>query len=265
MLAWMVYREPDEDSTMTTRQRLWWAGILTTIALAVLMVTCSCVARPRPHFLPDLYRPAVTRLVMHEGGRKVGTCSAWKLADDLVATAGHCCESKYEYGLDHPEPDDLDEPAVLVDDDVHDVCVLRARMRGDAIQIAGGDPDVGAAVWTAGYPRGGFLISSGYWSGRAEDREGHCSVVVAGGASGSPILDAEGRAVGVLVKYVPGMDNFTIVAGREWLELAHRIASSDLGEPVRIVRPDEESAVEADLNDDLDRLLQDLLKTLPQL
>jgi len=109
----------------------------------------------------------------------------------------------------------------LVDDDEHDVCVLRGHMSGNSIHIARRDPGVGDSVWTEGFPRGIFLISTGYWSGRDEDLDrGITSSTVGFGSSGSPILDSENRAVGVVSARYREMDNLTIVATVEWMRRA---------------------------------------------
>ncbi len=227
--------QTDDGRSLTRRERLRFAGVLCVFALTVALVAqCfGCGAASPRVALPELYRPAVTRLEIVG----LGKCTAWKLSEDLVATAGHCCNEGAEYVLGSA-PVGTPSPVVLVDDDVHDVCVLRGKMAGDPIALASEDPAVGAPVWTAGYPVGWFLISSGFWSGRDEDNEGVCSVVVAGGASGSPILDVHGRAVGVLIKKIQGMDNLTLVATIEHLRAARDLAMNNRnGEPMWISRP----------------------------
>lgn len=251
-----MQHELDPGPAMTRRQRLRWAWTLVAlmIGLAALMCT-SCAAVPKPRGMTWLYRPAVTLLVMKSPDGDGGKCTAWKLDADLIATAGHCCEPDYEYTLVGEDA----APVNLYDDDLHDVCILRGHMAGAPIALASSDPEVGAPVWTAGYPKGWFLISSGHWAGRDHDDEGVCSVVVAGGASGSPVLDSDGRAVGVLVKRAVGMDNLTIVSPIEWLEMAHLVASrSSHTVPVRLTAaPAPEVDLDALLRD-LDRILREL-------
>lgn len=246
-----MLEDQDPGPDMTSKQRLWWAGVLT--AAMILIVTLTSACRPgQPEGLPRLYRPSVALLNMSgpDGGRQ---CTVWKISNELLATAGHCCEPDYTYTTTGPNAITGDNGAINVyDDDAHDVCILRGKLRGATIALAHADPDLGDPVWTAGYPMGWFLISSGFWSGRDENNEGICSVVVAGGASGSPILDDAGRAVGVLIKRARGMDNLTIVSPIEWLQTAYLIASRTPAgaEPVRLALTDRET--------DLSRLLDDL-------
>lgn len=241
---------------MTSSNRVWLAGVMVVAALIALAATCaSCTRAPRPVLLPHLYAPAVALLQLHTPGGD-GHCTAWKIGDGLLATAGHCCEDGYTYSLRGDGTSLKDEPpTVLVDDDVHDVCVLAGTLRGRAIELADEVPDIGAPVWTAGYPRGYYLISSGYWSGSGNESD-RSSVVVAPGASGSPILNEDGRAVGTLVAYVPTTDNIALVSRLEWLRRARTVALQSGGEPVRL------SPMTPASPDDLDALLDSLLKHL---
>ncbi len=174
-------------------------------------------------------QPAVARLVaLDENADPSGYCTAWKIDDDLVVTAGHCCSPDTTYIMQGPHAVPGTEAHVLVDlksddDDgvwVHDVCVMRGKLSGEAIKLALQDPPMGAHIWTLGYPHRTFVISEGIWSGRNEDGEGVCSSLTRGGASGSPILNAESRAVGVVVASWGDSDNITIVAPLEKLRFA---------------------------------------------
>lgn len=254
-------RATEHDPSMTPRNRLWFAIVLVMLFLVALIAAC---AGPQTRSLPELYRPAVAKMLMTSTDGSTGQCTAWKVGSNLIATAGHCCDAEYTYALEGDAmPVGASAPTVLVDDDVHDVCILRGEMKGRVIQLAAADPDVGEAVWTAGYPKGWFLISSGYWSGRDDDNEGVCSVVVAGGASGSPILDRDGRAAGVLIKRATGMDNLTLAAPIEWLSLAHTLASKNPGsEPMHLTKPEKKAVPVTQSVDDLDKLIDEWLKLL---
>jgi hypothetical protein len=202
--------------------------------MAVTMFACSSCAHvdggPRPNTFDQ---PGVARVQMFdENFESDGKCTAWKVADDLVVTAGHCCTKGKTYILQGPYAVPGTEAHVLVDlkeddDDgiwTHDICVMRGRLRGKAIKLAKQDPPIGAHIWTLGYPHGTFLISEGIWSGRNEEGAGVCSSVARGGASGSPILDANSNAVGVLVATWTDADNITLVASLERLRMAVRKA-----------------------------------------
>lgn len=247
--------EPD-GPIITGKQRVWLAGFLTTVMLGILMVTCgSCVGRGLRLDGPHLYHPTVSKLNMHTPSGR-GFCTAWKIGDGLLATAGHCCDAKYTYTLEGGyAPDHTSSPTILVDDDVHDVCIMRGDLDGDVIAL-GTEPEVGAPVWTGGYPAGWFLLSAGTWSGRDQDGRGICSSVVTQGASGSPILDERGLAVGIVTATVGQIDNLTIAATVKHIRTA-LLVSKTLGddETVRIV----------ELEDDVDALLDELLRDLKDL
>jgi len=174
---------------------------------------------------PTLTTPAVARMI-HRGQFH---CTVWKVAEGLEMTAGHCCEDEETYNLEGEFAVPGAELSVLIDDDAHDVCVLRGEMRGAPIQLAPHDPPVGEVVWTAGYPRGIYLRSEGLWSGRSRIDDdtydtGICSAVGGFGGSGSPIMDVEGRAVGVLSRRYQEMDNLMILSPIEWVRDALRRA-----------------------------------------
>lgn len=173
--------------------------------------------------------PAVALLRVSENGEKAGTCTVFKVGSDLVMTAGHCCEKDdpavirtYVAEGPHAIAGASFEPIRI--DSKNDVCVMKGKLRGAALSLAKHDPQVGSHVWTAGYPKGIFLISSGYWAGRDDDGEAIASVAVWGGASGSPILTPDNEVVGILRAYYPPMSNMSVVAPIEHLRTSLLIA-----------------------------------------
>jgi len=188
------------------------------VVIALLTACSACGSAQHPGQAPTMSDPAVAKL--QALAEDAGSCTVWKTTDGLAVTAGHCCEMNEIYSASGPHAVAGATFTVLVDDDIHDVCVLRGELRGNAIKIALYDPKIGERIWTAGYPRGKFLISDGYWAGRDEDNEGICSSVVGFGASGSPIMNTRGESVGVLIKRFGDMDNLTFVAPIEWVRRA---------------------------------------------
>lgn len=192
------------------------------LVLTLLVAGCtSCASRQTPNDVPTLSDPAVAQLIVSDNGEEVGTCSVFKVGTNLALTAGHCCTEDegvvrtYHAKGPHAVPG-AELKAVRVDE-THDVCVMRGLLRGAPLQLAAHDPAVGDLVWTAGYPKGVFLISSGHWSGRDEDDDAIASIAVWGGASGSPVLDSDGRVVGILRAYYPPMSNMSVIAPIEWI------------------------------------------------
>ena len=132
---------------------------------------------------------------------------------------GHQAPRRIDHDLVR-QPAAIQAKVVWIVDAEHDVCVLRGSISGDVIQLANWDPVIGERVWTAGYPRGTFLISDGFWAGRNEEGQGVSSSVAGFGASGSPIMDVSGRTVGVLVARYKDMDNLTFITPVEWVRAA---------------------------------------------
>lgn len=183
--------------------------------MATLMGCSSCA--PISSLPNTSDTPAVGRLISHnEKGVKIGTCTAWKASDDIIATAGHCCVPGRKYSLEGPfavpgaSLTGLFDAYDHTDDDApftSDMCFLKGKMAGQPLELADRDPVFGERVWTSGYPHGVPLVSDGHWSGRdPEDGLGIASVAANPGASGSPILNSRHQVVGILVRYRVGMD-----------------------------------------------------------
>lgn len=210
-----------QNRSANPRDRIWFA--LTLPVLGLILVACSsCAANPYPANVPTMSDPAVVRLVQIENGQEAGYCTAWKLDSNRLMTAGHCCDEGATYLTQGPHAVPGTISTVLYDNDEHDICVLKGKAIGAPIILAERDPVIGAAVWTAGYPKTDFLISSGHWSGRDEDEQCKASVAVWGGASGSPIMDSYGHAVGVLVAFKPPMSNMAFCTPLEWMKIADK-------------------------------------------
>lgn len=198
------------------------AVLLNLLLIGTVMSQCSgCTPRPleSPHYATS--DPAVVRLHMTNLLGDAGSCTGWKADEDLVVTAGHCCvvsNIAYSADGDHAVLGGTFVPLIV--DEQHDVCVLRGRIKGRVIYLASQDPEIGGRVWTAGFPHEMYLISDGFWSGRNYEGNGVSSSVVGKGASGSPIMNAEGEAVGVLIMKFGDMDSLGAIAPLEWVRAA---------------------------------------------
>lgn len=212
-----------------------------SLLLALTACTVSCAARVTPHDVPTMSDPAVAKLIIVEDGEEAGTCTVFKVGDNLAMTAGHCCADSEEdpilkllgaetkkvartFHAQGPHAVDGAEFTIAHVDEEHDVCTLKGPLKGPSLRLALHDPALGEHVWTAGYPKGIFLISSGHWSGRDTDGEGLASLSVWGGASGSPVMDPDGNVVGILRAYYPPMSTLSIVAPLEWVRVSLREA-----------------------------------------
>ncbi len=228
------------DPSMTYLQRVWFATVLAFAFILMSAMSAGCAPKHLSGDVPSMMDPAIAKLVKVVDGETAGYCTVFKVGTNLAMTAGHCC------GLDADEiavneilgltpvityhaegPHAVPGAAfeVVHDDDEHDVCVMKGKMGGAPIALANHDPAIGARVWTAGYPKTHMLFSDGLWSGR-EDGYAKASVAVWGGASGSPVMDGDGRVVGVLVAFYPPMANFSLIAPIEWLRAGMRVAQT---------------------------------------
>lgn len=196
--------------------------------LGCLLITqTSCAPSARVRNAPQASMPTVAKLVTVKNGEVSGHCTAWKVGAARAITAGHCCDPGDTFVFTEGLGLAGSPIRVLIDDDKHDICVLEAYMRGPSLQLASLDPAIGEYVWTAGYPVRPLVISGGFWSGRVDievDDQmmslGVSSVVVAGGASGSPLMNARGQAVGMVVAgYTRSGDNIAFSTTVEWLRL----------------------------------------------
>lgn len=228
----------------------------TSLLLVTALAACGSCAHPfaaREVVHPDTEsRPAVMLLRTHDAkGEELGHCTAWKVDDDLIATAGHCCTKGENYTIENMDGTAGMTPTVVFDaydeenDEGTDMCFLKASVPGAAIELADRDPHNGARVWSEGFPHEYRLISEGFWSGRNTEY-GVCSVVVNPGASGSPILDVQNRAVGILVRFHRGMDNLTLVTPIEKVRmgLTHAQNLLKIG---KVDEPDPKEAEEFDI------------------
>jgi Trypsin-like peptidase domain len=200
-----------------------------SIVLVVLVTALvACGAKQHPDNVPTMSDPAVVKLVRMEGGEEAGYCTAWKLDENRMMTAGHCCDKEegtsYTSVGHHAIPGQIHE--ILFDNDKHDVCVMSGRIKGAPIKLAKFDPPMGQRVWTAGYPKTEYLISDGYWSGRTDGEEeeyAKASIAVWPGASGSPVLNADGDAVGVLVAFYAPFSQMALLTPLEWMKEAAKL------------------------------------------
>lgn len=205
---------------MVDRLRVLLPAFVAGVVTAVLLMTCGgCHGSGVEH--PDLRVPAVDRLVAGDPTAQGGLqfhCSVFKLSDDLVGTAGHCCDEGLVYSIGETGA----EATVLVDDDTNDVCIMRGRMAGAPIPLAAHDPAIGEAVYNLGFPSGTRMLSLGYWAGRDPQNEnlGACSLVVRGGSSGSPVLNMRDQLVGILVAGYRNGDSIAFVANIEQVRFA---------------------------------------------
>ncbi len=174
--------------------------------LVSLMVSCYRALPPAAKPIEEPSRDiAIARLnitVVDADGNVGGAhCTAFKVGEGLLATAGHCCDEPLAaYTLVGRHATARTAAVRLYSTETPDVCILSGDIEGEPLKVAFQDPKFGDPVWTVGYPSHALLMSDGRWTGRDEDGDGMTSVVVIGGASGSPVLNSKHEVIGILVK-----------------------------------------------------------------
>lgn len=134
-------------------------------------------------------------------------CTAFNINEKqhLWVTAGHCVAVAYDRGWELK----LGGEWVVIQfywfDEAHDIAVLKAAVTAEALNLAKKAPEVGTKLEVWGHPYGlpvlvrarGILAAKGVpIPGRA--LSDILDLTVAGGNSGSPVLDTKDRVIGVL-------------------------------------------------------------------
>ena len=98
----------------------------------------------------------------------------------------------------------------------NDLCLVTTPgIWGNAFSVSSEDPEVGEKVYNVAAPHkiwapGMVLMMDGYYSGRSPSGMYHYTIPARPGSSGSPILNREGKIVGVIQRAVMNFENLGI-------------------------------------------------------
>ncbi|MEO0601661.1 MAG: serine protease [Myxococcota bacterium] len=174
--------------------------------MLVALVGLSALANPSGP-APQALRAAV--VVVRQGG---SACAGVVLSDGRVATAYHCVAAGFRARLERLDGA-LVTARVQATDPGHDLAVLTAATPLSGGLSLGTAPRVGEAITVIGHPfggnpPGGFLAGTLRWSvstGRVAavgDRSLQVDATVAPGNSGGPVIDDDGRVVGIVSRRI---------------------------------------------------------------
>lgn len=169
--------------------------------------------------VPDVlaaYACKPEHIARQAGGPKIFTGTGWLGPKGYIITANHVIDGAAKLELAH-EGKVVGEAEVVVADPANDIAVLKPKFREPghpAILFAGPPAVMGERVFTLGYPAPDVLgvslkMTSGEVSalagndaqtGRSDDaRFLQVSIPIHSGNSGGPVIDAQGRAVGIVI------------------------------------------------------------------
>lgn len=153
------------------------------------------------------------------------TCTAWHIGGGQWITAGHCCDAARVDEADsvadlitrtasavdsvYVEVQLDGEPANIVRRaESDDACVMHGPERSAYFVLAHHMPRFGSRVKFYGFPEGHFGVWEGLYVGDDEHSTSDGDVMftapVWGGASGSPLIDEDGYACGIVVSSFRG-------------------------------------------------------------
>ena len=132
-------------------------------------------------------------------------CTAFAIAKDMWASAAHCGDYALHLRSDGVQISIGGTYAELTGmDGIWDLAVFHSAYKGFTFQMSDTEPHVGDAVEVRGFPYGlGPAVTFGHIAALNVPIEGYhmsniLDLTVAGGNSGSPVLSAHGKVIGVL-------------------------------------------------------------------
>jgi len=175
-----------------------------TVALVVLV---SLVLTGSPSFGQSVpYLQAKSALVLVETSGGMG--SGFAVGPNLIATACHVIKGaaaiQLHFWADHATA----RGQQVLCDERADVAFIATPLPQDAatLEFATSTPVQGEQIWVWGYPLGTTIalepsVANGVVSATQTTREGFLALSVSGapGSSGGPVLNSEGKVIGILV------------------------------------------------------------------
>jgi S1-C subfamily serine protease len=163
-------------------------------------------ATPPPAGTPDGVRsalPSVVQILVSSCGRS-GAGSGFVAGRERVVTAAHVVEGASRVAVRTQAGAELTARVVIYEPAADTAVLAVAGLSPDPLRFAPAEADRGSSAWVAGHPLGGPLkvvdaSVLGTMGARGSDRETYVlRTVVRPGNSGGPLLDAQGRVLGLV-------------------------------------------------------------------
>lgn len=206
----------------------------TLLASCMINVNASRPSLNNPHGVHTLDVSKVEKSIamvyanaVDQSGRMSGT--AFAIDDDYLITAGHVCAGLMEFQDQGILEDNIrlqlsidGKPSVIksnvevVDiDGVHDICLMRKQNHGlralEFVEKYSRDVEFESSLWIVGYPYGvNFSWQEGNVINPNFKGELLVSAAAAAGNSGSPVVNADGKVIGILVRGYQPYDHLSI-------------------------------------------------------
>ncbi|HYJ75727.1 MAG TPA: trypsin-like peptidase domain-containing protein [Kineosporiaceae bacterium] len=162
---------------------------------------------------------SVVQVLVSSCGRS-GAGSGFVAARERVVTNAHVVEGASRVAVRTESGSRLAARVVLYDPAADTAVLAVPGLSGNALQPSRAEADEGAPAWVAGHPLGGPLkvvpaSVLGTVGGTGSDRETYVlRTVVRPGNSGGPLLDAQGRVLGIV--YATAADGDPEGYARTW-------------------------------------------------
>jgi S1-C subfamily serine protease len=201
------------------RQRLAvLAGLALLAASGGPLRSAAPEPAPAPANGPELVRrvaPAVALILVGEGGGRLQQTGSGVVvrADGVLLTAYHLVRDAREVQVRFPNGEAFDRVELLAADERRDVAALRISAAGlPTLPVVSPDKvELGAPVYVVSHPQGlGWSVSEGVLSALrpADEVAGageayrllQFTAPVSPGSSGGPLVDAEGRLLGIITR-----------------------------------------------------------------
>ncbi|MGB1202014.1 MAG: trypsin-like peptidase domain-containing protein, partial [Alloalcanivorax venustensis] len=192
-------------------------------------------------------------LAFDESGEAISTGSAFKVGDDIVSAAHVLIGADSVEIYDSHGDVVASTETVLQVDNLKDIVILDVDVDGyEGLEVERGPISVGSDIWAVGAPMGlDGTVSKGVVSSVREDEVGRrpqFTAPVSPGSSGGPVLNSQGRFVGMTIETVREGQNLNFAISADHIvALANQTPSVEKIGDIQSVPEDDDVRVFVDM------------------